>query len=394
MFASFALPLLKPHHGFLVIPLQFIIIICLYTDFLVTNNLKTNWEWSFQKDFTELNLSRQTCTLCISVETILFYNRCFCLYYGVTKSDRNLRKTRNVFKNLRFRGKRKDCTRKLTRILKRLTFTRLQAFCLHLVTFEMLNSSPVSVWIAIFYIAYISTTSLTLSRGCKFLPRIPYEPRTFELSLLEKLRGWWRNLRGRYWREGESTCWSLPWDGRQICSDNYRYGGKFKDRPSVPISYNLEVRSTFCVRHVLLEQRIRSFIIHLFFTALFYSVTNRIFFIGTSSDLPRTFFCNTCLFVTLLTSFDVAGANIILLHSEMASKSIRYTVIAMSTYNHFQTLPKYGIIIVLLMYIISVSLLEAETMAIVPGKFLVTTTFIVTTTTAELIPPSLCKREN
>ena len=55
-------------------------------------------------------------------------------------------------------------------------------------------------------------------------------------------------------------------------------------------------------------------------------LTNRIFFIGIASDLPSTFFCfcNTCLFVTFRTSFGVAGPNIILLCSEMASKSMRY----------------------------------------------------------------------
>ena len=70
--------------------------------------------------------------------------------------------------------------------------------------------------------------------------------------------GWYRNLRGRYWREGESTCWSLAWDvhsgGRQLFLGIYRYGGRFKDRPCVPIPYNPEVRSTFCGRHVHLEQ--------------------------------------------------------------------------------------------------------------------------------------------
>ena len=50
------------------------------------------------------------------------------------------------------------------------------------------------------------------------------------------------------------------------------------------------------------------------------------FFIGTVRDLPGTFFCfcNMCLFVPFRTSFGVAGPNIILLCSEMASKSMRY----------------------------------------------------------------------
>ena len=37
-------------------------------------------------------------------------------------------------------------------------------------------------------------------------------------------------------------------------------------------------------------------------------------------------FCHTCLFVTFRTTFDVAGPNIILFYSGMASKSIRYSV--------------------------------------------------------------------
>ena len=47
----------------------------------------------------------------------------FCFCYGVTRSkkigsDGDIRKTRNVFKNLRFCGKKKDCTRQLTSTLK------------------------------------------------------------------------------------------------------------------------------------------------------------------------------------------------------------------------------------------------------------------------------------
>ena len=40
---------------------------------------------------------------------------CICCYYGVTmskktESDRDIRKTSNMFKNLKFCGKMKDCT--------------------------------------------------------------------------------------------------------------------------------------------------------------------------------------------------------------------------------------------------------------------------------------------
>ena len=67
-------------------------------------------------------------------------------YYGVTRSkktesDRDIRKARNVFTNLRFCGKRKDCTKQLTSILKLWHSHDYKSFCLQLVTFEMLNSS-------------------------------------------------------------------------------------------------------------------------------------------------------------------------------------------------------------------------------------------------------------
>ena len=66
---------------------------------------------------------------------------------GVTRSrkiepDRDIRKTRNVFKNLRFCAKGKDCARQLTCILKRLTLIRLQTFTSLMVTFKILNSNP------------------------------------------------------------------------------------------------------------------------------------------------------------------------------------------------------------------------------------------------------------
>ena len=56
--------------------------------------------------------------------TYSFTKNYFCLHYVITrskktKSDSDIRKTRNVFKNLRLCGKRKDCTRQSTSILKR-----------------------------------------------------------------------------------------------------------------------------------------------------------------------------------------------------------------------------------------------------------------------------------
>ena len=55
-------------------------------------------------------------------------------------------------------------------------------------------------------------------------------------------------------------------------------------------------------------------------------LTRTVHFYSTASDLPSTFFCfcNTCLFVTFLTSFGVASPNIILLYNGMALKSLSY----------------------------------------------------------------------
>ena len=74
------------------------------------------------------------------------------LYIWVTRSrkiesDRDYQKKRNVFKNLKFCGERKNCTLQLTGILKRLTLTRLQAFTSQIVTFKILTQVPISVWI-------------------------------------------------------------------------------------------------------------------------------------------------------------------------------------------------------------------------------------------------------
>ena len=53
-----------------------------------------------------------------------------------------IRKTRNLFKNLRFCRKRKNCSLQLTSILKHLTLTRLQAFTSRIVTFKILTQIP------------------------------------------------------------------------------------------------------------------------------------------------------------------------------------------------------------------------------------------------------------
>ena len=68
------------------------------------------------------------------------FNGSICYYYGVIisirmESDSDIRKTRNVFKNLRFCGK-------INKYIETLIFTRLKAFYSQIVTFKMVNSSP------------------------------------------------------------------------------------------------------------------------------------------------------------------------------------------------------------------------------------------------------------
>ena len=97
----------------------------------------------------------------------------------------------------------------------------------------------------------------------------------------------------------------------------YRYTGRFKDRPSVPIPYNSKVTSTFYAR-TSLNKHVRSFLICLFsFLSPFYAGTYRTFFMAPLLVFQAHFFCfcNTCLFVTFRTSSDVVGPNIILLYS-------------------------------------------------------------------------------
>ena len=57
------------------------------------------------------------------------------------ESDGNIRKTRNVFTNLRFYGKRKKLYSTINTYVETLTSTRLEVFGLQLVAFNMLNSS-------------------------------------------------------------------------------------------------------------------------------------------------------------------------------------------------------------------------------------------------------------
>ena len=68
------------------------------------------------------SLNIKTMTIC-SKKLVIIYKRVFLFIIGIPDLKRSnligTGKTRNVFKNLRFCGKRKDCTRQLTSILKR-----------------------------------------------------------------------------------------------------------------------------------------------------------------------------------------------------------------------------------------------------------------------------------
>ena len=131
--------------------------------------------------------------------------------------------------------------------------------------------------------------------------------------------------RGRVYVLVSSSGCLLGWPP-DVFLDIYRYGGRFKDRPSVPIPYSPEVRSTVCARHVLLEQTcsVIYYSLIFFFNPLlcwhvpYISYWRRFW----SSHHIFFCFCNTCLFVSFGTSLGVAGPNIILLYSGMVSKSI------------------------------------------------------------------------
>ena len=192
------------------------------------------------------------------------------------------------------------------------------------------------MWITIFYRVSLSTASLIPFKDVKFLPQISDKPRIYEFSPLAKLRGAGNRISEGGTEERESLPVSIflgmfTSGGRQMFLGIYRYGGMSEDRPSVPVRYNPEVRSTFCGRHVHPEQTC-SVIYHSFisfFNSPFLCWYVPYIFMAPLLIFPAHFFCfcNTCLFVTFRTSFCVADLNIILLYSGIASKSISYTFI-------------------------------------------------------------------
>ena len=172
----------------------------------------------------------------------------------------------------------------------------------------------------------LSTTSLTSSVDANFLHQ-SLAGRGPPSSLH------WRNSgvgngRERLYTYWSSGCYVHPGWSSDVFG--YRYGGMFKNRPSLPIPCNPEVRSTFCERHALPGANVFGHFLFVYFLFLIapFMLARTVHFYGPAFDLPSTFFyfCNTCLFVTFRISSGVACPNIILLHSGMASKSIRYSI--------------------------------------------------------------------
>ena len=229
-----------------------------------------------------------------------------------------------MLKNLRVCGKSKGCTRQLTSILKRLTITRLQACCSRIVVLKIRNSSPrLGVDRQLLYGVYFYH-ELDSFRDVNFRP--PISDGREPLSSLHC-----RNSGAGNGRDGvylvvigvlcpprvDVRCFPIQlWRKIQrqtICSDSIQFrNAKYLLRKARTSGANVSN--------------------HLFFVYFFHSPFLcwhiPYIFIGAAYDLPIRFFyfCNTCLFVTFRTSFGVAGPNIILLYSNMASKSVRYNI--------------------------------------------------------------------
>ena len=80
---------------------------------------------------------------------MIFYQY-ICYYYGVTRSrkiesDRDYQKNKERVQELKVLWKKEKLHSTINKYIEMLTFTRLQSFCSQIVTFKMLNSSPLSV---------------------------------------------------------------------------------------------------------------------------------------------------------------------------------------------------------------------------------------------------------
>ena len=106
------------------------------------------------------------------------------------ESDRDYQKNKDCVQELKVLWKRGILHSTINKYIEILTLTRLQAFCLQIVTFKMLNSSPCFGVDRHFYILSPSSHELGSSRGCKFLPPISYGSRTSDLSPLTESLGW------------------------------------------------------------------------------------------------------------------------------------------------------------------------------------------------------------
>ena len=95
------------------------------------------------------------------------------IYYGVTRSLKNLiwywyQKNKDRVQKLKVLWKNERLHSTINKYTETLTFIRLQACCSRIATLKIWNSSPLSLWIAIFYIISTSTTSSTPSGNANF----------------------------------------------------------------------------------------------------------------------------------------------------------------------------------------------------------------------------------
>ena len=178
-----------------------------------------------------------------------------------------------------------------------------------------------------FYMVSPSTHELGSFRDANFVPKSRTD--SGRPSSLH-----WRNFGTDNRRERVTFSVFCPPGGRQMLSDTIRPSAFCLLRfhkitvPSRSEQYLLwKTRTSW-------SKRVRPFLL-LFpvFKADHFTQTRTVRFYGTALIFQVNFFCfcNTRLFVTSRTSFDVAGPNIILLCNDMGLKSIRYTTLPLSS---------------------------------------------------------------
>ena len=101
-----------------------------------------------------------------------------------------IRKTRNMFKNFRFCGKRKNCSLQLISILKRLTLTRLEAFTSQIVTFKILTQVSPSYGSPFFIFFLLPSTGLAPSGDENLFHQSRWRNRTFRPISFHRPNSW------------------------------------------------------------------------------------------------------------------------------------------------------------------------------------------------------------